>query len=196
MKQLPKHVREQLPCTKIKNTIFDNELIELVASSITTGTSFRKMAIICNDINMDNYYLKMDHYISMMTRMDIAKPTQGSVITDYFKPVNVTKPKIPPFPAPDLYKFKGKAIKKMFIWHSVMNQEWRDNFMKSLSATIIKVDATYRERKLIAKDDPIVPDTECRFNVLNDFGQVVGYWLAQADSYHLVMPALQAVFFI
>ena len=54
------------------------------------------------------------------------------------------------------------AVKDIFIWKSSKNIDFFQSHLLSLSATVLKMDATFNEAKCIKHDGPAVDN---RFNV-------------------------------
>jgi hypothetical protein len=67
--------------------------------------------------------------------------------------------------------------------------------METLVAIFMKIDITFKEAKSISGYGPLAPKFTGRCNLMNEIGQIIGFWLTEENSYAgPVFKALKGVF--
>ena len=184
MDQLPVYIQEQLPCVIEEHRAIDKSLLDIAEFNLSNGGSVKKQSEMYTELQATQFFRELHSYISAASaplKMPASSQTriQNTLIKPFreFKPNNLTEDVIK--------KFHKKRVDEQ--------KEFRHKMITNLTAEVISLDHTFKEAKAISNRGAFAQDFTGKLNVLNEVGQVIGYWLVNSLSYNEVMDLLKKV---
>lgn len=175
IKKLPEFIQAQFPIAfRTSRTAIDKTFAALIDRQVVKGQSFADIQNMYQEINNTFYYQTMLSYM----QLGLAERSEGSFIWSQHL--------IQEFP-----EYKERAgwygivpctpfLVRAYEKRSSELYECRARFMSSLTGEVLKADHTYKIAKL-----PSINSTtpfKGMYSVLNEVGQVLGYWMTTSDS--------------
>ena len=191
MGQLPEFIQNELPCLIEDQRAIDRNLLDIIEFNLVTGGSVLKQTEMYNEIKMTQYYRDSLQYYQAATEcLKHDQPDQRSLFNW------ATQARVKPMKPYDSNKALSEVVVKNFYEERIAEgRDFRHRMLTNLTAgESISLDHTFKEVKSIATRGNNSQDLTGRLNVLNDIGQVIGYWLVESLSYDEVMEHLKRVF--
>lgn len=96
-------------------------------------------------------------------------------------------PKFPSMPS-KFGRIDEHVVKEIYMFLANQSHKYKENHMLNLKASSLKFDATFAEAKsLTLTEEPI----HNKFNVLNEYQQVIAFWLSVSECYRDYLPLLK-----
>ncbi|KAI3650243.1 hypothetical protein MP228_004907 [Amoeboaphelidium protococcarum] len=174
---LPAHIAAQLPCVLLDNSILDKGLVMFLDRQIMKGMSFEGVVDLLNEMFHTDYQQKHLAYTSAAVYM--RKKTSSAV---RFQNPGL----IEPFgDFDDLSQYNGvipssKALKKFYLKSQSDQYDLKNAQIVATTGNVLSGDHTFKAAKVpISKSQQIF---EGLYSLVNEFGQVIGYWLVAGKS--------------
>ena len=198
MDQLPEFILNQLPCIIHDQRAIDKTLLDTIEVNINNGSSFAKEARSYAEINSNYHYQKcLQYYQCVTSKNSFNQPDQPN-LNDF---IGITVDNLgewdPPKSNTDTAdKSLTEEVVKLFYKERVESKKpFYDTMMKNLTATSVSLDITFKEAKSVTTHGLFSQNFVGKLNIMNEKGQVIGYWLMETESYNEVKGEVKKVLF-
>ncbi|KAI3634588.1 hypothetical protein MIR68_007499 [Amoeboaphelidium protococcarum] len=174
---LPAHIAAQLPCVLLDNSILDKGLVMFLDRQIMKGMSFEGVVDLLNEMFHTDYQQKHLAYTSaavyMRKKISSAVRFQNPGLIEPFGDFD------------DLSQYNGvipssKALKKFYLKSQSDQYDLKNAQIVATTGNVLSGDHTFKAAKVpISKSQQIF---EGLYSLVNEFGQVIGYWLVAGKS--------------
>jgi hypothetical protein len=177
LSKMPVEVRHEFPAMVNQKSAMDLGSVSIIQRQICNGQSFQDVRKLAREMNYLEYWRRHCQYLHLSVSRRIKK---GHFITDRIQPfpefqfrkgASVSYPGVVP---------PSSHIKKVLTTKLETEKDLKVAKMMTLKGRILKGDHTFKIAKIPFQLMEKV--FEASYSVMNEFGQIIGYWMTVSRS--------------
>lgn len=188
IKQLPDIIQQRLPAEIYGKTGCDKTFIDIMIRQVVNGQSFSDVRKMYSEINHMEFMRSKFQYLSAQVK---EKSTPNVLnyadrlvpIADFgnFFDRDGWRGAVPSLP----------FLTRTYAIHGRKSQNFKHQHNMGITGDILSGDHTFKIAKVPCSNFERIFDA--MFSVMNEFGQIVGYWMVCSKSLKEIMPELTAI---